>query len=42
MLLALVTTVMTVPLLSLLDRRDARPRASAETHEGEEPAATLD
>jgi Kef-type K+ transport system membrane component KefB len=40
-LVALVTTVMTVPLLSLLDRRDARPRTAAETHEGEEPVPTL-
>ena len=36
-LVALGTTVMTVPLLTLLDRRDARSRPA----EGEEPVATL-
>jgi Kef-type K+ transport system membrane component KefB len=40
-LVALVTTVMTVPLLNRLDRRDARARPAKETHEGEEPVATL-
>ncbi|MFD4507097.1 cation:proton antiporter [Streptomyces sp. NPDC058457] len=38
-LVALVTTVMTVPVLSWLDRRDIGPRAAEETHEGEEAEA---
>jgi Kef-type K+ transport system membrane component KefB len=38
-LVALVTTVMTVPVLSLLDRRDATPRATEEAPEGEEEVA---
>ncbi|GAA3840052.1 cation:proton antiporter [Streptomyces coacervatus] len=38
-LVALITTVMTVPVLSRLDHRDARSRAAEETREGEEAAA---
>jgi hypothetical protein len=40
-LVALVTTVMTVPVLSLLDRGDGKSRTTEETREGEEPVATL-
>ncbi|MEU6251501.1 cation:proton antiporter [Streptomyces sp. NPDC047043] len=39
-LVALITTVMTVPVLSWLDRRDAGSRAAEETHDSEEAAAT--
>jgi Kef-type K+ transport system membrane component KefB len=38
-LVALVTTVMTVPVLSLLDRREATSRATEEAPEGEEEVA---
>jgi Kef-type K+ transport system membrane component KefB len=38
-LVALVTTVMTVPVLSRLDRHDARSRATQAAPEGEEEVA---